>query len=1205
MPLDISMYPRDFYQASWEYINENVVNLSKVLQDYLDINIEKDVNWIQRTDEGGIVQITKPNIAKIINTAISSLRGDITSQPYVLSKTEKEAIRDSNKASYRTAGFITLGSDAYGDPDKPQGLWARLEDEDVLKIGDDKTNEIYMEQTSYPLLHANGYVVHYRNTNNTGKGNVIPMNPINKLTPIIKNSTNVSLNLVEGDRFILADLDRELITNNDWSDDINGWTAINADTTINNGTLTLKPTDTTQQATLIQKVQVVPGVNYEITLNISEGSGIKVTGNRVDLWKTPTDTYESNSYLHIEDSKNVYTFKITPTGTYINIQIRCYIGTTQTVVGTLNLKQVNDQPVVVQKDMNIVGDLYAFDMRANMSGVALDSHQDVVLVETWDEDITASGIDFFHPYGNVQYGGEDVDGLTGITNASFTDADIYSKYSKWDKSGVIGKGYQWSTLTENDKKKILANYNHNIWYDQETDTYFQRKYRSRVIKTILNGIKLAFPRGEETFAMAYNNYIINGSICGKGDKYYNPEYTGGTLLTDNRYKLIYSSSIYLEYPNKIPGFYGTNDYTNNEVIVLPVAVIQRRNLGIFHPIYNPAGTAKAAIKDSNGNVTSLEWYETQDIITRMSDCYDSTKILAVKYDANDNPVYNLLSDADSTYIQSGKKDSKISGREDGGYVDYVMDRDIEDIRPRVNNKSLEKILTEYENNLRSGNLRMSEPLTMTIPYRYLGDFTNLIYRPVFETNVSLYRYNIPYPETDIPYGFRLSSNKKDFKNILRKQTVYYSRNTTGNLIELYNFKFDVRNNTEITYDYGDRLLITKKWAADYKQSKTYTIYELIGDPRDLKNRLDITVTSKDEVLPTLNSNTYILCNNATNNNGVVNHVYRYIGKQVTDIHTNSTDGTANANNGHIDFSDINKWIDLGNDLTIGGYDNEIINNPSIFTLNLNGELYNNYTRLVDYYYNPELKIPFTRHPVDDKFKVLMRTKDGKWKEITITTIDTNNCVLTINLENIYTDFGYNSSNEMIDLSNIIFIYNRTAVFARPINTIWSLTEKDYVVSTVSINESAIAELTIDRPLYDTTDQSYDDVKMLTTEYPYQHTNNLPWKLIYFNKHVYHNSITPRSGFNTKSSIVTFRSHLGLLAAVDINKIGHTYYDHSYSYVLLSNEHTVCDNGDITNSDDLVYTSYYDTQTDSNKTTKTNSRLTIPTLYPTHIKQYNI
>ena len=1205
MPVNTNTYPGDFYQVSWEYINENVVNLSKVLQDYLDLDIEKDVNWILRDDNGGIVQITKPNMAKIINTAISSLRGDIVSQPYVLSKTEKEANRDSNKASYKTAGFITLGSDNYGDPDKPQGLWTRLEDKNKVRIGDDNVNSIYMEQASYPLLHANGYIVHYRNTNNIGKGNVIYKNPINNLTPVVKDSSNVNLNLVEGDRFILADLDRELITNNDWSDDINGWTAVNADTTVNNGTLTLKPVDTTQNATLIQRVQVIPGVNYKITLNISEGSGIRVTGNGVDLWKTPTDAYETNSYLHIEDNSNVNTFKITPSGTYIDIQIRCYIGTAQTVVGALSLKQTNDQPVVVQKDMNITGDLYAFDMRANMSGVILDSHQDVVLVETWDEDITASGIDFFHPYGNVQYGGGDVDGLTGIANASFTDADIYSKYSKWDNSGVLGKGYQWSTLTEDDKKKVLANHEHNIWYDQETDTYYQRKYRTRVVKTILNGIELAFPRGEHKYAMTYDNSVISAYICAKADKYNNPEYTGGTLRTGNGYKLIYSSSKYIEYPNKIPGFYGTDIYTDNEIVVLPIAVIQRRNLGIFHPIYNPAGTAKAAIKDSNGNVTPLEWYEAKDIITRMSDCYDPTKILAVKYDTNANPTYSLLSDADDTYIQSGKKDSKISGREDGGYVDYVMDKDIEDIRPRVNNKSPEEILTEYENNLRNGNLRMSEPLTMTIPYRYLGNYSNQIYKPVFESVIPLYKYNKPNLELDIAYGFKLSPDKKDFKSIIRKQTTYSPRNTIGSLLELYNFKYDIRDNSQITYDYNDRLLITRKWAIDYRQTKNYTTYELIGDPRDLENRIDTTITSTDEILATLNKNTYILCNDATNNNGTVGHIYRYLGEQVTNIHTNSTDGTANVSNGHIDFSDTSVWLDLGNDLTLGGYDNEIINNPSIFTINLNGELYNNYTRLVDYYYNPELKVPFTRHLVDDKFKVLMRTKDSKWKEVTTTIVDTNNCILTINLENIYSDFGYSSSDEMTDLSNVIFIYNRNAVFAKPAHKVWSITEKDYVVNTVSKYESHIAELAIDRPLLDTADPSYDDIKMLTTEYPYQHTNNTPWKLVNYNRYVYHNSTQPRSGFNSKSSILTFRSHLGLIADVNSSNIGFNYYDHNYLYMLVSREHTVNSSGDITDNNNLFYLSWYGTQLDPNKSSRTNSRLLIPTLYPSHIQQYNM
>ena len=94
-----------------------------------------------------------------------------------------------------------------------------------------------------------------------------------------------------------------------------------------------------------------------------------------------------------------------------------------------------------------------------------------------------------------------------------------------------------------------------------------------------------------------------------------------------------------------------------------IANIQKRNVGIYHPIHNPEGTALIAYDPDGNGLQMLKWYEVPDSANNsLSDCFDESKIAIYKLDSDDNVVVDTLNNQDGTYLQTGLIESKVSGR---------------------------------------------------------------------------------------------------------------------------------------------------------------------------------------------------------------------------------------------------------------------------------------------------------------------------------------------------------------------------------------------------------------------------------------------------------------------------------------------------------------------------------------------------------------
>jgi hypothetical protein len=191
------------------------------------------------------------------------------------------------------------------------------------------------------------------------------------------------------------------------------------------------------------------------------------------------------------------------------------------------------------------------------------SRQDLVFLETFDEDISEKG-NFVYPYGNIQYRGDDVDGLTGIADGSFTGADTYSLFGNWQTAGdLVGKGYDWGTLSDAQKAIFAGNPENNLRKDG--DKILQTQYK----------------------------------ICVEQGLDDSPSITDyGYVQVDTDKGLYYNSTT---------GNYG-----------IEIAAVSRNNSGIFHPVFNQFGTAKTT--------DSKYWYDTATTIASTIDCFNPSRV---------------------------------------------------------------------------------------------------------------------------------------------------------------------------------------------------------------------------------------------------------------------------------------------------------------------------------------------------------------------------------------------------------------------------------------------------------------------------------------------------------------------------------------------------------------------------------------------------
>ncbi|KZN45696.1 hypothetical protein [Pseudoalteromonas luteoviolacea] len=343
----------------------------------------------------------------------------------------------------------------------------------------------------------------------------------------------------------------------------------------------------------------------------------------------------------------------------------------------------------------------------------ITSRKDIIFLESWHEVISEKGA--VYPLGNVQYGASS---YSGISLSADLVEQGYSAFGEWD-SITKGYGATWTELSAQQQRVFLADTQNNIYFDPKTGELIQVRYRIRVVEGVSDEVKL-FPgdyisgyypatgnsriaqQGKSVRPIVALDSITEGGSAFMYDKT-GASYTGGRVSEPSAWLGHASSSVLVSYENTLTA--------------IPIASVQRQNVGAYHPTFNPMGCAKLKHK---GGSASAYWYEA------------SSKKPLNKLECFDFENY--------VHADWGKL-GKMSGRLDGlKYYDAVYASQVEDLRisaHKLDTYSLaDSTIKKAVGGVLRGKGRM--PFTTTAQFSSVTSPNKILIRES-ETSVSLFQ----------------------------------------------------------------------------------------------------------------------------------------------------------------------------------------------------------------------------------------------------------------------------------------------------------------------------------------------------------------------------------------------------------------------------------------------------------------------------------
>lgn len=271
---------------------------------------------------------------------------------------------------------------------------------------------------------------------------------------------------------------------------------------------------------------------------------------------------------------------------------------------------------------------------------------------------------FVYKNGLPQSLASDIDGVPtvsnnvqGITYFAQYDGDISSR----------GRGVNWLTATEEERRTIASNPKNKIKFDDQTGKFYQTHNFAITFRGIGNGSwQFVDVQNTATLRFDLKTPVTNSDgsyFTGYNNAKYNKEYIG-----------VYQ---------KVKG----NDPVEDSYLLL-CGTVNRRNIGLYHDSFNKLGTAKAS--------DDKEWHNTAQSFTSKADCFDPAKLLT-----------------NSGSIASGK-----SGAPDGRYYDAIYASGLggvcRDMRYSAWDLTAEDF-AEQDLAIKSGEYRGRERLPFSVP----------------------------------------------------------------------------------------------------------------------------------------------------------------------------------------------------------------------------------------------------------------------------------------------------------------------------------------------------------------------------------------------------------------------------------------------------------------------------------------------------------
>ncbi|SFD14164.1 phage tail protein [Pseudoalteromonas denitrificans] len=327
------------------------------------------------------------------------------------------------------------------------------------------------------------------------------------------------------------------------------------------------------------------------------------------------------------------------------------------------------------------------------------SRQDYVFLEVWHEKISDKNI--VYPLGNVQYAdnqllysnqSESQGSNQAITLKKDLVAQGYSAFGSWDKK-TLGYGAKWSDLTVNEQINFKQNPANNIYLDN--NELVQVRYRIRVLQGLGDNWYLPDTKHNENSALNYNQ---NAYINAQGSHLIANDFT----QTHSNFLLLTGNDAWHKNVSKQKGLAVTSnhfEYAHNSMCyALPIALVQRRNQGAQHPVYNPSGCRVIWWHDASG--ASKWWLEKTYKLTSASECFD----------VGGSPASSKV------YINSGAiihKQGWDNGRPDNKAFDAIYASDVKDLRMSSNKVSKADINERYKRKAVAGMVRGFEAVPFT------------------------------------------------------------------------------------------------------------------------------------------------------------------------------------------------------------------------------------------------------------------------------------------------------------------------------------------------------------------------------------------------------------------------------------------------------------------------------------------------------------
>jgi hypothetical protein len=451
---------------------------------------------------------------------------------------------------------------------------------------------------------------------------------------------------------------------------------------------------------------------------------------------------------------------------------------------TLNMVEKAGQEVIIRRNDE-------FDL----IDIVVMERKDLAFVEVWHEAVDETG--YIFPFGNVQFAGTEVDGVPTqafdhvfyetIDGEASVVPDGHKKYCQVYQKGnivynyftpeneeerifesvdeaekkfidetfvedsTVGKGWKLEDLSDEERKKIFHNADHNLYFDGEK--LVQIRYRTRVVglnlfENYFRGTSEYMSKGLRFQGKSpvtsriitreigeYTTQDGDGSMAGQPITETVQSFAGDSLVISSDSK----SLLYKEgklYDDALFTVENPTDLSHNGyVYAVPVAIINRRNQGVYHPEFNDNGTGFFI----NGIHVSEDKEDFADDISGFTLVDENGATLETSSVGRDRKAkFKVMLEwlFNGDYKAGGSMISKTTYRPDGLLYDEINTRDIIDLRIDANDQR--KRIEDLEADVERGFKEMYELQENTATRfeqttNYINTTANLIYSHIAKT----------------------------------------------------------------------------------------------------------------------------------------------------------------------------------------------------------------------------------------------------------------------------------------------------------------------------------------------------------------------------------------------------------------------------------------------------------------------------------------